>query len=94
MIVNRRTFVPKRGHLGEAVALLKEAGETNKHVVTARMYVPEIAPFDVIAVEVEFESWDQYHTYWAQWSPGDGFWEKWYAITENGGSNEVWQLIE
>jgi len=94
MIVNRRTFVPKRGYLGEAAELLKQASHKGAFPVTARMYVPDIAPFDVLAVELEFKDWDQYHKYWAEWSPGEAFWKKWYAITENGGTNEVWRLLD
>ena len=93
MIVNRRTFVAKRGHQQEAAEFLKQ--ETDKiEGVPVRIYRPEIAPFDTFVAEAEFEDWDAYHKFWAEWSPGEAFWARWYALTENGGTNEVWRLVE
>jgi hypothetical protein len=94
MIVNRRTFVAKRGHLQEAVALLKQEADKMGMGDSGRIYVPEIAPFDFIATEMEFKDWDAYHKFWGEWSPGEAFWTRWYALTENGGTNEVWRLVE
>ena len=56
--------------------------------------MPEIAPFDTIVAETEFKDWDAYHKFWEEWSPGEAFWTRWYALTENGGTNEVWRLVE
>jgi hypothetical protein len=94
MIVNRRTFVAKRGRLHEAVELLKQEADKLGMGDSSRMYVPEIAPFDLLAIEMEFEDWEGYHAFWAEWSPGDAFWTQWYALTENGGTNEVWRVVE
>jgi hypothetical protein len=94
VIVNRRTFVYKRGCQQKAAELLRQAKEMAGNVGSIRIYVPEIAPFSTIAVELEFEDWDQYHKFWAESSPGDAFWAEWYAATESGGSNEVWRLVE
>ena len=94
MIVNRRTFIAKRGQLQATVGMLKEAKEMAGNPESMRIYVPEIAPFDVIAAEMEFENWDAYHKFWAEWSPGEAFWTQWHALTENGGTNEVWRLVE
>ena len=100
MIVNRRTFVAKRGHLDDAVALLKEAIDTALEATdspgTARFYLPEIAPFDILAVELEYEDWDHYHGALAEWAQvvTEKFWEQWFAVTENGGTNEVWRIVE
>jgi hypothetical protein len=93
VIVNRRTFVTKRGHQQEAVALLKQEADKMEGV-SGRIYVPEIAPFDTFVAEMEFEDWDAYHKFWSEWSPGEAFWTRWYALTENGGGNEVWRLVE
>jgi hypothetical protein len=94
MIVNRRTFVAKRGCLQEAAELLKHEVDKLGIGASGRIYVPEIAPFDAIATEIEFESWEAYHKFWTEWSPGEAFWTQWYALTENGGTNEVWRLVE
>lgn len=94
MIVNRRTFVAKRGKIREVTELLTKVVETANLPGAARIYIPEIAPFDVVVTETEFEDWDQYHKFWAEWDPGEAFWQKWFALTENGGTNEVWRLAE
>ena len=94
MIVNRRTFMPKRGRLEEAAEWLRKEGAKMGMLDFLRISVPEIAPLDILVVETEFENWEQYHKFWAEWSPGDEFWAKWYSLTENGGTNEVWRLVE
>jgi hypothetical protein len=43
---------------------------------------------------MEFEDWKQYHDFLEEWSPGEAFWEKWYSLTEGGGTNEIWRLFE
>jgi len=95
MIVNRRTFVAKRGCLKEAVALnLAEMERTNS---TARVYVSETGLFDTIAIEFEFESLEEYEKSWAEYfsSPeASPFLKKWTEITETGGTNEIWRLVK
>ena len=100
MIVNRRTFVAQRGRMQEALALLKEAlakvGETMDSPITMRFYSPEFGAFDVFAVEMEYEDWDEYHEALATWKEmvSEEFWEKWYTLTEGGGANEMWNIFE
>ena len=93
MIVNRRTFTYKRGCQQATVELLKEAREMVSDMGAFRIYAPEIAPFSVVAIEIEFEDWAQYHAFWGQSKGTEEWWEKWYSVTETGGSNEVWKLI-
>ena len=62
-----------------------------------RIYVPEIAPFDMIALEIEFENLEEYEKGWAEWfaAPETAeFLEQWYDLTEIGGTNQVWTLVE
>lgn len=98
MIVNRRTFNVKQGHMDELLALLKAAKEqfsTSAHAW--RNYAPEIGRFDVLAMEFEYESLQQYEEDWAEWGTtpeSAAFLEKWYQLTESGGSNEIWRLVE
>ncbi|HWQ11703.1 MAG TPA: hypothetical protein VNL77_02825 [Roseiflexaceae bacterium] len=95
MLVNRRTFVIKRGHIEDAAAMLAEG--MRRMGVQGRVYLPEVGPFDVIAVEGEFESLAAYEQFWSAWAaqPDTGaFMERWYAITESGGANEIWRLAE
>jgi len=91
-IVNRRTFVAKRGHIDEAVKLLK--GEEGGEIVS-RVYRSHYGTFDAVALEVEFESVAAMEQGWADWyaSPlGEQVMKRWLEITEPGGSNEVWIL--
>ena len=93
MIVNRRTFIRKRGQLKKVVELLKEALKRSDFLGAARIYIPEFSDFDVVAVEMEFEDWKQYHKFWEAARGGDPeWWERWFASTENGGANEIWHL--
>ena len=95
MLVNRRTFVVKRGCMEELVALL--VADREQTGIAYRLYTPDIGPFDVIAIEVEFENLEAYEKGWAEWfarPENAAFMEKWYALTESGGNNEIWTLVE
>ena len=95
MIVNRRTFVARRGRLKEAVAL--NQAEMERTDSTARLYVSETGSFDTIAMEFEFENLKEYEKSWAEYfaSPEAApFLEEWTEITETGGTNEIWRLVK
>jgi hypothetical protein len=98
MIVNRRTFIVKVGHMDQLLALMKEAKEQFTTVEHAwRNYAPEIGPNDVMAMEWEYESLEEYEKDWAEWGAtpeAAAFMEKWNQMTESGGSNEIWRLVE
>jgi len=91
-VVNRRTFIAKRGCLSEALALLKPTSESK---FPYRIYRPHYAPFDTIAFEVEFSSVAEMDSAWADWAASPEaatFMSRWVEITESGGTNEVWML--
>lgn len=95
MLVNRRTFVVKRGYMNEAVAL--QVAERERTGTAYRIYMSSIGPFDVIALEFEGENLEEYERVWAEYfaSPEAAqFLEKWYEVTETGGTNEIWELVE
>lgn len=95
MIVNRRTFVVKRGRFEEAVALFM--AERERKGITGRIYVPETGSFDTIVMEQEYESLEEYEKDLSEYfaSPEAAqFLEKWYDLTETGGTNEIWRLVE
>ena len=97
MIVNRRTFIVKRGCQQKIVDLIREATPKFPHPHPRRLYTPRIAPFDTIAIEIEFEDLEGYEKYWTEWgawAETTGFMEKWFELTESGGSNEVWTMEE
>ena len=96
MIVQRNVIAVRQGCMEEAVALMKAAieGNTNyKHGY--RIYTPEIGPFDVLAVEWEFDSLEEQQKVWAEWSAWPGaaaFFEKWFKLSERGGGTEILNL--
>ena len=95
MLVNRRTFVVKRGHMKEAVALA--VAERDRTGTASRIYISSIGPFDILAFEDEGENLEEYEKDWAEYfaSPEAAqFLEKWYEVTETGGTNEIWRLVE
>jgi len=79
----------------EVVALLVADRERTGN--TFRLYTSDIGPFDVVAIEIEFESLEEYEKGWAEWRARPevaAFMEKWYDLTESGGNNEIWTLVE
>ena len=99
MVMNRRTSIVKRGRMQEAATLLKALAEklqsTNPRAY--RIYVPEFAPFDVLCIEVDFDSLAEYQQYWAEYfaqPETTAFLERWYELTDTGGTNELWELVE
>jgi len=91
MFVNRRTFIAKRGKMDEAIAFVKE-GMDWPHA--ARVYASDLGLFDTFAVEFEFENLAEYERLMkeAMATATPEWWEKWFSLTENGGTNEIWRL--
>ena len=97
MIANRRTFIIKRGRLQEAAARFKAEVERVNIPNTQRIYTPEIAPFDVLVYEAEYENLEEYARLWAEWEASPeaaAFLGEWSALTETGGTNEIWTLVK
>lgn len=94
MIVNRRTFIPKRGMQDKVVELIKKGEVYVPFKVPYRIYTPNIAPFDVIAFELEFKDVAEHERFWAGWfeKAPENWMMDWFAVTENGGTNEIWSL--
>ena len=63
-IVNRRTFIAKRGHLDEVAKMLK--GQEGSDLVS-RVYRSHYGTFDVAVLEVEFSSVVEMEERWAEW---------------------------
>ena len=98
MLINRMTFNVKRGHRDEVAALLKAATEQSGYTRAFRIYTPETGSFEIVAVEWEYESLEEYGRFWAEWNATPEaaafLGEKWYALTEGGYTNELWWLAE
>ncbi len=78
------------------VELIKAGSEANTVDTGAyRIYVHEIGPQNVVAVEWEYESLEAMQASWDAWETNlatPEFWELWDALTERGGDREVWRL--
>jgi hypothetical protein len=104
MLVNRRTFIVKKPYFEEALTLLAELRQLAKLVdsnAIIRVYANEIGPFDTIAYEAEHESLAAYERVLAELQEHPSvvarlpdWFTRWQAITEPGGMNEFWRLVE
>ena len=95
MLVNRRTFIVKPGHLEEAIELLKAEVTRVWPSMPVRYYREHIAPSDTGAFEAEFESLAAYEKAMAEGWPrvSAEYLEKWNQLAEAGGTNEFWELV-
>ena len=95
MIVQRLTWLAKRGHVMEAVKLA--VAERERTGSTHRIYESYFGPHNTIAVEFEFEDFEELETFWSEWSATSesaAFMEKWRDLLEPGGTDEIWTLVE
>jgi hypothetical protein len=96
MIVQRITFIPKRGQQNKVVELIKSGESYTPFQVPYRILLPSVGPLDVVAFELEFKDIAEFDRFWAGWNEKapESFWEKWYGATENGGTSELWRVTE
>jgi hypothetical protein len=84
--------------MDQFLALVKEAREQASSSARAfRAYAPDIGSFDVVALEWEYESLEDYERDWAEWDTtpeSAAVQERVYDLTEIGGTNELWRLVE
>jgi hypothetical protein len=93
VIVNRRTFIVKKGKMDELVALLVNSQPESNY--RSRIYSSMFGPFDTVAVEIEAKDMDEYNRKFAEASSDPGWAEfvvKFDELTIPGGSNEMWVL--
>jgi hypothetical protein len=99
MVINRRTFNVKPGCMEAAIKLLKDteadfAAVSKSKRPTWVLSTAMFGPFDVLAMEAEYEDQDQYRAYTDELfsSPVMGpFFEAWNLLIVGGGSNELWE---
>jgi hypothetical protein len=104
MLVNRRTFIIKKPYFEEALTLLVEYRELVKLVdfnATMRVYASEIGSFDTLACELETASLGEFERTLAVFQQHPtaairlpAWFKRWQEITEPGGMNEFWRLVE
>jgi len=95
MLVQRNTFIPKRGQQTHVVELIKKGEVFVPFQVPYRISVPSIGPFDAVVFELEFKDLAEHERFWKGFNESvpESFWHDWFAATENGGSNEIWQIV-
>ena len=92
MIVNRREFNVEVGHVKDAIALIK-ALDYPKPI---RIVTSMSGAFNVLAIEVEYESLAEYERIVPEWAARPDtpeFMAKWHEITKSG-VNEFWQVVD
>lgn len=81
----------------KALELLKAEVKRTNYPIPMRLYGPLIGGFDILALESEYESLEAYEKDMAEYftSPeAAAFQEKLYELTEVGGAEEFWVLVE
>ena len=104
MLVNRRTFIVKKPYFEEALTLLVEYRQLAQLVdsnAVMRVYASEVGPFDTIACELEIASLGAFERALAAFQEHPSvvarlpdWFTRWQAITEPGGMNEFWRVVE
>lgn len=99
MIINRRTFNIKPGHVEEAVQsifeVMKVMGNSDRAVRT-KLLTAAIGPFDVLVMETEHPDLGQYQKDWEETfaHPAmEPFMKKWFEMNAGGGTNEIWEVL-
>ena len=98
MLVVRITNIIKREHKDELVAAVRARVEAGKYPHAVRIYEPMFGPIDVLNLELEFESLDEFQNFQAKADPSNdpeiaAFFEKVVEARLPGGSQEVWKLL-
>ena len=95
MLVNRWIYTVKEGRKADVVALHKAERE---HIdVPMRIYTPLIGSnYNVLIIELEFESLRHYEKSWEEWSVSRAaeVGEKMTALVEYDNRQEIWLLEE
>jgi hypothetical protein len=97
MIVNRRTFVVKKGCAGKVVDLLRTVTEGFSQPKVFRIYEWFISPSDQVTWEAEFENLEAYAKFSSEWTASpkrDALLQKFNELTVSGGTSEIWRLAE
>ena len=95
MLVNRRTFIVKKGCTDDVVKLLLSVSEGSASLGVVRVYVSKIGPGDMVAWEAEFKDLDHYAKYSAEWAKSADhapFLKKFNELVESGGVSEIWMM--
>jgi hypothetical protein len=91
-IVNRHEHKVKAGMESQMIDLLKEFRPKFRPF---EISTSTFGPNDTVALDFGFESMDEHDQSWADWlssEPATQFFEKWYQMSEPGGTNEILEV--
>ena len=98
MIVDRRTYNIKLGHMQEAIELLKfEINAVIEQGISLpyRIHISRFGRFDQLATEYEFENLAAQEKFWTEWQPKNPeFIDKWFGLMQGEIQLEIWDLVE
>ena len=92
MIVNRRTFIAKKGCSEKIVELLRTVTHGYSQPKAVRIYEWFISPSDQVTWEAEFEDLEAYARFSAEWTntpKRETIMEEFAALTVSGGTSEI-----
>lgn len=95
MIVNRRTFIVKKGCAGKVVELLKTVTEGMNKPEVVRIYEWFISPSDEVTWEAEFEDLEAYSKFSGEWTANPkraAILKEFNDLTVSGGTSEILRL--
>ena len=92
MIVNRRTFIVKKGCAGKVVKLLLSVTEGMNEAPVTRVYEWYISPSDQVTWEAEFEDLEAYAQFSKNWNADpkrNAILAEFNDLTVSGGTSEI-----
>ncbi|MDJ0828458.1 MAG: hypothetical protein QNI92_01330 [Desulfobacterales bacterium] len=92
MIVNRRTFIVKKGCASKVVEMLLKVTEGMSEPKVVRVYEWYISPSDEVTWEAEFESLEAYSKFSAEWMANPkraAILKDFNDLTQSGGTSEI-----
>lgn len=95
MLVERRILNVARDRMEDALAMLAEERARLGSDRTVRIYRPNVAAFDQIVVEFEFNDWAEMEAFWGRWQTegAEAFFTAWAEVARPGGQRELWETV-
>jgi hypothetical protein len=97
MLVIRYTNIIKPGLMDELLAAYAHLVKAVDYPHAVRAYVSVFGPLDVLNIESEWDSLEEYERFRATLAKvpeSDAFYAKLKEAREAGGSREIWNLVE
>ena len=96
MLVDRRILNVAGDMMDDALALLAEERVRLDWDRPVRIYKPNVAAFDQVVVEFEFDDWAEMEAFWSRWQTAgaEAFFAKWADVALPGGRRELWETVE